>query len=90
MQELIETHIETPDGIADCRLELYYDGKAYYYNATILYPNTRNNFSRSEVFSHDMFADAAGTYQFNPMDENIHPKIKQLEERLAEVINSSI
>ena len=86
MQELIETSIDTPDGIADCRLELYYDGKAYYYNATILYPNVINTFSRSVVYSHDMFADATGKYQFSPMDENVHPKIKLLEGDLAKAI----
>jgi hypothetical protein len=88
MSAVIETSIDTPDGIADCRIESCENGDELYYNVTILYPNTTGGYNRSEVYSHDMYKDDSCNYQFDPSDENIHPKIKRLEEKLAEVIKA--
>lgn len=89
MNEPIEISIDTPDGIADCSLELYQTDEATWYNVTILYPNIVNGFSRSEVYVHNMVPLGNGSYHFDPMDENIHPKIKKLEDRLAKVIRNT-
>lgn len=88
MNERIEISIETPDGIADCSLELHQRDEHTFYNVTILYPNIVNGFSRSEVYVHDMYLSDDGRYQFDPLDENIHPKIMKMEGRLAEVMVS--
>ena len=82
MIEPIEISIETADGIADCSLELHHTDDGTYYSVTILYPNIVNGFSRSEVYVHNMHPDNDGNYEFDPMDENIHPKIKK-QKRLA-------
>lgn len=87
MNNEIGISIETADGIADCMLELQQgeDGVAVC-NVTVLYPNIVNGFSRSEVFCHNMFYDrTTGRYAFDDNDE-IHPKIKKLEEQLSAAI----
>ena len=87
MNNEIGISIETVDGIADCMLELQQaENGVAICNVTVLYPNIVNGFSRSEVFCHNMFYDrATGGYIFDDNDE-IHPKIKKLEQQLSAAI----
>jgi hypothetical protein len=90
-EELIELTVDSPDGVVDCRLDLVVpeEGEEYY-TATILYPNTINGFSRSEIFVYDLKRDADGdSYSFQYGDEGIHPKIMKLEGQLSEAINKA-
>lgn len=81
----IETSIETPDGVADCMIELEEDRC----NVTILYPNVINGFSRSEVYSHDLIKNENGKYGFD-RTQDIHPKIARLEEQIVGSIPGDI
>jgi hypothetical protein len=86
MDEILELTLESPDGIIDCRLEPQRNEDELFYNATILYPNVVNGFSRSEIFCHDLHRDTGtGDYLFEP-GEDIHPKIKKLESRISAAI----
>jgi hypothetical protein len=83
MDEVIELALDSRDGIIDCRLEPQRNDAGLFYAATILYPNTVNGFSRSEIYCHNMLP-AAGGYSFE--GEDIHPKIKKLEGQLSAAI----
>jgi hypothetical protein len=69
MNELIELNIDTPDGLADCRLELQENEKGYYYEATILYPHIINGFSRSEIYCYNFIPTGKGQYQVEETEE---------------------
>ncbi len=87
MAETIELAIDTPDGIADCRLEPNETDGGIVYSATILYPNVVNGFSRSEIYCHDMvWHEDQQTYAFNTAEE-IHPKVLKLEGQLAAAVS---
>jgi hypothetical protein len=58
-----------------------------YYTATILYPNTVNGFSRSEIFVYNLRQDQDGnSYSFQYGDEGIHPKIMKLEQDISDAL----
>ncbi len=86
MNELIELNIDTPDGLADCRLELQDNEGMYYYEATILYPHIINGFSRSEIYCYNFIPTGNGQYQIEETEDGIHPKIKRMEEMIAAAI----
>lgn len=86
MNELIELSINTPDGLADCRLELQDGERGYYYEATILYPHIINGFSRSEIYCYNFIPTGNGQYQLQETEDGIHPKIKRMEEVIASAI----
>ncbi len=83
MEEVIELAIETPDGIADCRLELDEDRGVY--NVTVLYPHIVEGFSRPGIYTHDMKKEN-GSWYFEAGEDGVHPKIKKLEQALAAAI----
>jgi hypothetical protein len=83
MNELIELNIDTPDGLADCRLELQDSEQGYYYEATILYPHIINGFSRSEIYCYNFIPTGEGQYRVAETEDGVHPKIKLLEEKIA-------
>lgn len=86
MNELIELNIDTPDGLADCRLELQDKEGRYYYEATILYPHIINGFSRSEIYCYNFIPTGKGQYQVEETEDGIHPKIKRMEDVIAAAI----
>jgi hypothetical protein len=88
MEEIIEISIETPDGTADCRLELMEDNDVYYYNATILYPHIVNGYSRSEIHCMDVYRDGTD-YYLKAGEGGIHPKLKKLEGQIAAAIQKA-
>jgi len=89
MNSPVEISIETVDGIADCMLDLQEDESGTtFYSVTVLYPNIVNGFSRSEVYCHNMLCDSAtGKYVFDRNDE-IHPRVKKLEQQLSAAIGN--
>ena len=88
MHEDIELTFESPDGVIDCRLEPQTgDDDVLRYSATLLYPNVVNGFSRSEIYCHMLVPGGKnGAYIFDRADEDIHPKIKKWETKIAAAI----
>jgi hypothetical protein len=87
MDEVLEISIDSPAGTVDCRLEPETGEGTFFYNATILYPNVVDGFSRSEIYCHNMQQDKKnGDWHF--IDDEIHPKIKGLESKISEAIKS--
>ena len=86
MDETIELTLESPDGLVDCRLEPQRTESGLSYSVTILYPNTVNGFSRSEIYCVNMRRDKSGSYVFEPGDDEVLPKIKKLEVQVSAVI----
>ena len=90
MTEPIEITIDSPAGIIDCRLEPIPEADDYSMSITILYPNIINGYSRSEIYCHTMVINpTSGAYIFNPHDEDIHPKIRNLEKTIAEKLKEN-
>ncbi len=89
MDEVIELAFESPEGVIDCRLEPLRNEAGLYYSATILYPNTVNGFSRSEIYCHDLVRDAkTGGYFFEAGENAVLPKIKKLEAAISKAIGN--
>ena len=87
MDEIIEMTFDSADGIIDCRLDPLRNENELFYSATILYPNTVNGFSRSEIYCHNLRRSTKnGGYIFEKGEEAIHPKIKKLETQISDVI----
>jgi hypothetical protein len=90
MDEVIELIVEAEDGIIDIRLEPQRIEGDLFYTATILYPNIVNGYSRSEIFCYDLIYDTeTGNYHLEASDNDIHPKIRKLEQRISHVIRSA-
>jgi hypothetical protein len=69
------------------RLELQESEGERHYNATILYPGTAGAYSRSEIFSHDLYYDPSEkSWSFRNYDDVIHPKILKMEPELSAAI----
>ena len=87
MDEIIELAIDSPEGIIDCRIEPYRNDNELSYSATILYPNTVNGFSRSEIYCHNLRRGTKnGDYFFEAGENTIHPKIRKLETQISNAI----
>ena len=87
MDEVIELTLESAEGIIDCRLEPQRNDTELSYTATILYPNTVDGFSRSEIYCHNMRRGTKmGDYYFESGEDPIHPKIKKLETQISKAI----
>ena len=87
MDESIELILESPEGTIDCRLEPHQNETELSFSVTILYPNTVNGFSRSEIYCHNLRRGTKmGDYFFERGDSEIHPKIKKLETQLSNAI----
>lgn len=87
MDEAIELTFESPEGIVDCRLEPQRNEDELSYSATILYPNTVNGFSRSEIYVlHLRRGTKMGDYYFETGADPILPKIKKLETQISKAI----
>ncbi len=89
MDEVIELTLDSPDGVIDCRLEPQTNEGELAYSATILYPHTVNGYSRSDIYCHTMRQDANTNSFVFEAGEEIHPKIRKLEEQLSEAITSA-
>ena len=91
MEEAIELSFDSPDGVIDCRLEPERaDGKLFY-AATILYPNIVSGFSRSEIYVYNLHFDPATTgYCFDAGEDEVHPKIKNLEKQISNAVIRAI
>ena len=83
MEEVIEVAIETPDGVADCRLELNEDSGTY--NVTVLYPHIVEGFSRPGIYTYDM-KEENGSWYFEAGEDGVHPKISKMEQALSAAI----
>ncbi len=87
MDGAIELIIESPDGVVDCRLEPLRNDNELSYSATILYPNTVNGFSRSEIYcNHLRRGTKLGDYYFEAGADALPPKIKKLETQISKAI----
>lgn len=86
MVEVLELALESVDGIVDCRLQPVHNEEGLVYEATILYPHIVNGFSRSEIYCHDLRRMADGNYHFIEDDLPVHPKIRNLEEKISAAI----
>jgi hypothetical protein len=86
MDEIIELTLESPDGMVDCRLEPQRTGSELSYSATILYPNTVNGFSRSEIYCLNLRRGKTGSYFFEDGADEVLPKIKKLEATVSNAI----
>lgn len=90
MKEAIELSLETPNGIADCRLDADEETEGLYH-ATILYPNVVNGFSRSEIFCYDLeWMPAENQYRFVSHEEGIHPQIMKLEKNCSDELKQAL
>lgn len=90
MQQVIELAFELADGVIDCRLDPV-EGDNLRYSATILYPQVVNGYTRSEIFCHDLvYNNSSKSYEFENMDNEIHPKILKLESRLNELMKKVV
>jgi len=91
MEEAIELTFESPEGVIDCRLEPVRNEDELSYSATILYPNTVNGFSRSEIYCHNLRRGTKmGDYYFETGADAILPKIKKLETQISKAIVSAM
>ena len=91
MDEIIELALTTTYGIVDCRLDPERNDGEFFYTITILYPNMVNGFNRSEIYCHVMRFDTnTGGFVFEAGDDNIHPKIRQLEKQISEAIAKAV
>lgn len=89
MNEPIELALQSPDGIIDCRLEPQAnDEGGIIYAATILYPTKVAGYTRSDIYCHNLRQDPkTGNYHFDK-NEEVHPKIKDLEPQLSNAIKN--
>ena len=87
MNETVEFAIESPDGVADCCLEITGDERSPEYCITILYPHLVNGRLLSEVYVHKMDKNKqTGYYSFSDTPA-IHPKVLALEKQLSAAIS---
>ncbi len=90
MEQPIELTFESAEGIIDCRLDPHQSENELSFSATILYPNTVNGFSRSEIYCHNLRRGTKqGDYFFEHGENPLHPKIKELETRISNAIVNS-
>ena len=91
MDETIELILESPEGVIDCRLEPLRNDAEITYSATILYPNTVNGFSRSEIYCHSLRRGTKmGDYFFETGEDAIPQKIKSLETQISKAIVNTL
>ena len=91
MDEIIELTFESPEGIIDCRLEPQRNEEELSYSATILYPNTINGFSKSEIYCHNLRRGTRmGDYFFETGEDAVPPKIKRLETQISKAIVTAL
>jgi hypothetical protein len=89
MTETIELTLESADGTIDCCIEPYtIDGKLCF-SATILYPGGSGRYSRSEIFVHNLLPGKGNEYFFESPEE-IHPKVRKLEQQLSDVLKVAL
>ncbi len=90
MNQVIELAFELEDGVVDCRFDPV-EGDNQRYSATILYPQMVNGYLRSEIFCAEMVYNSSNRlYEFENLDNDIHPKILKLEEKLNEAIRKAV
>jgi hypothetical protein len=89
MDEPIGLAIECVDGTIDCMLDPQAGDEFPWFTVTILYPRFVDGISRPEIYCVDMYPASGGReYAFHPEDD-IHPKIKNLEHQLSDAITKA-